>query len=139
MLRRLRQGHGCRQLIEVNEQICQLRPVPEVADSETLEQLKKNCSGSMPGDRAGSKRVGPAAVAGRQNAPFLRLNGSPYLEPHHTDRLSDGGPDDLRTVAGVCPNCHRRIHHGKDGDEVNKALKSYLSSLESELEPGHTE
>jgi hypothetical protein len=31
----------CRQLVEVNEQICQLRPVPEVDDSEALEQLKK--------------------------------------------------------------------------------------------------
>lgn len=31
----------CRQLVEVNEQICQLRPVPELADNEALEQLKK--------------------------------------------------------------------------------------------------
>ena len=31
----------CRQLVEVNEQICQLRPVPEVADVGALEQLKK--------------------------------------------------------------------------------------------------
>ena len=31
----------CRQLVEVNEQICQLRPVPEVADTEVLESLKK--------------------------------------------------------------------------------------------------
>src|SRR5262249_46355796 len=26
-------------------------------------------------------------------APFLRLDGTPYLEPHHLRRLSDGGPD----------------------------------------------
>ena len=31
----------CRQLVEVNEQICQLRPVREVADVGALEQLKK--------------------------------------------------------------------------------------------------
>jgi len=31
----------CRQLVEVNEQICELRPGPEVADAEALELLKK--------------------------------------------------------------------------------------------------
>jgi hypothetical protein len=31
----------CRQLVEVNEQICQLRPVPEVEEGEALEPLKK--------------------------------------------------------------------------------------------------
>ena len=40
-------------------------------------------------------------------APFLRTDGTPYLEPHHTRRVSDGGPDDPRWVAAVCPNCHR--------------------------------
>jgi len=48
----------CRQLVEVNEQICELRPGPEVADAEALELLKKNSRGAMPGDRAGTKRVG---------------------------------------------------------------------------------
>jgi hypothetical protein len=55
----------CGELVEVNEQICQQRPVPAVAEGEALEQLKKNCSGFMPGDRAGSKWVGGAAAAGR--------------------------------------------------------------------------
>jgi 5-methylcytosine-specific restriction protein A len=27
------------------------------------------------------------------SAPFLRRDGTPYLEPHHLRRLSDGGPD----------------------------------------------
>ena len=45
-------------------------------------------------------------------APFVRSNGSPYLEPHHIRRVSDGGPDDPRWVAAVCPNCHREAHFG---------------------------
>lgn len=31
----------CRELVEVNEQICQLRPVAEIQDAKELEQLKK--------------------------------------------------------------------------------------------------
>jgi 5-methylcytosine-specific restriction enzyme A len=31
-----------------------------------------------------------------QPAPFRRQDGTPYLEPHHTRRLSDGGPDHPR-------------------------------------------
>lgn len=48
----------------------------------------------------------------RKDAPFLRSNGSPYLEPHHIRRLSDGGPDDPRFVIALCPNCHREAHFG---------------------------
>ncbi len=31
----------CRDLVEVNDQICQLRPVPGIEDENELEQLKK--------------------------------------------------------------------------------------------------
>jgi predicted HNH restriction endonuclease len=34
-------------------------------------------------------------------------------------------------VAGLCPNCHRRIHHGKDGAEQNVKLQARLFDLES--------
>jgi 5-methylcytosine-specific restriction enzyme A len=37
----------------------------------------------------------------KQTAPFTRLNGSPYLEPHHIRRLSDGGPDHPAHVAAL--------------------------------------
>jgi 5-methylcytosine-specific restriction enzyme A len=40
-------------------------------------------------------------------APFSRPDGTPYLEPHHTRRLSDGGPGLPRWVGAICPNCHR--------------------------------
>ncbi|WP_244472365.1 HNH endonuclease [Methylobacterium sp. Leaf108] len=55
-------------------------------------------------------------------APFVTAQGEPYLEPHHTRRLSDGGPDDPRFVGGVCPDCHREIHHGVHGQAKNEAL-----------------
>lgn len=55
-------------------------------------------------------------------APFITAQGDPYLEPHHTRRLSDGGPDDPRFVGAVCPGCHREIHHGRHGQAKNQAL-----------------
>lgn len=54
----------------------------------------------------------------------------PYLEPHHTERLSDGGPDLPEHVIGLCPSCHRRVHYGVDGDEYNRQLKRTLKRLE---------
>jgi 5-methylcytosine-specific restriction enzyme A len=65
-------------------------------------------------------------------APFTRADGSPYLEPHHVRRLSDGGPDHPRFVGGICPTCHRRIHHGADRAAVNEALMAYLEQAEAE-------
>ncbi len=67
-------------------------------------------------------------------APFLRADETPYLEPHHTRRLSDGGPDDPRWVAGICPNCHRCIHHGKNGAAQNVKLQGHLAELESRVD-----
>jgi 5-methylcytosine-specific restriction protein A len=65
-------------------------------------------------------------------APFLRVDGTAYLEPHHTRRVSDGGPDHPRWVGAVCPNCHREVHHGRDGPELNRRLEAYLARIEPE-------
>lgn len=64
------------------------------------------------------------------SAPFLRKDGTPYLEPHHLTRLSDGGLDHPRNVGAVCPNCHREIHHGQDGEQKNELLKTIVHRLE---------
>ena len=67
-----------------------------------------------------------------QNAPFRRVDGTTYLEPHHTRRVSDDGPDDPCSVGAVCPNCHREIHSGEHGSSKNEELKSRLLELENE-------
>ena len=64
-------------------------------------------------------------------APFLRDDGAPYLEPHHTLRLSDGGPDHPRHVIALCPNCHRRAHSSADRVPFNASLIAWLSERES--------
>lgn len=63
-------------------------------------------------------------------APFLKPDGSPYLEPHHTNRVSDGGLDHPQFVAAICPNCHREIHSGADGAEKNRVLAQKIRSYE---------
>ncbi|MDY7576882.1 HNH endonuclease [Herbaspirillum sp. RTI4] len=66
-------------------------------------------------------------------APFIRSNGTPYLEPHHTTRISDGGPDHPRYVGAICPACHREIHYGMDGAAKNLVLQKHVLKLEAML------
>jgi 5-methylcytosine-specific restriction protein A len=64
-------------------------------------------------------------------APFIKKDGTPYLEPHHVNRLSDGGLDHPRYVGAVCPSCHREIHSGVHGALLNERLKQRLEATES--------
>ena len=75
-------------------------------------------------------RAGGICESCKEPAPFKRKDGSPYLEPHHIDRLSDGGPDHPSAIGAICPACHREIHHGEFGGEKNELLRQYVSSLE---------
>lgn len=53
-----------------------------------------------------------------QKAPFLTLNGDPYLETHHIVWLSKGGNDSLENMVALCPNCHRKMHQVNDEKDV---------------------
>lgn len=49
----------------------------------------------------------------RQDAPFIRKSdGTPYLEVHHVDPLSNGGSDITNNALALCPNCHAKAHYG---------------------------
>ncbi|PIK71057.1 hypothetical protein CS379_21425 [Methylobacterium frigidaeris] len=49
----------------------------------------------------------------RLPAPFTRrTNGEPYLEVHHKVPLAENGDDTVENAQALCPNCHRRAHHG---------------------------
>jgi len=46
-------------------------------------------------------------------APFNRsTDGTPYLEVHHKIPLANGGEDTIENAIALCPNCHRKAHHG---------------------------
>jgi 5-methylcytosine-specific restriction protein A len=70
----------------------------------------------------------------RTTAPFVRKDGSPYLEPHHIRRVSDGGPDDPAFVIALCPNCHRRVHAGRDGSSYNATLFAAMTTIEPKFD-----
>lgn len=68
-------------------------------------------------------------------APFVRADNTPYLEPHHIRRLSDGGPDHPAYVAAICPNCHREIHAGRNGASRNSELRERITRVEADHDP----
>lgn len=65
------------------------------------------------------------------SAPFVTGAGDPYLEVHHVHQVSDEGADSPNSVLAICPTCHKRIHHGHDGDRYNKEL---IDKLQTEIE-----
>jgi 5-methylcytosine-specific restriction protein A len=68
-----------------------------------------------------------------QPAPFRTPEGEPFLEVHHIQRLSDGGPDHPERVAAICPNCHRRAHYADDAREFNEKLARKIQEKEKRL------
>jgi 5-methylcytosine-specific restriction enzyme A len=75
-------------------------------------------------------RAGGRCEECEERAPFKDRRGQPYIEPHHTRRISDGGPDHPRWVIALCPECHARVHFGLDGETYNEDLKAKLGRLE---------
>lgn len=68
------------------------------------------------------------------DAPFLRKDGSPYLENHHIHKISENGRDDPAHVAAICPTCHRLIHHGKNGAATDDSLLEKILKKELALQ-----
>ena len=48
----------------------------------------------------------------KRDAPFLKEDGTPFLEVHHIEWLSRGGDDSVENAIALCPNCHRQAHYG---------------------------
>ncbi|WP_332898746.1 HNH endonuclease [Haladaptatus sp. CMSO5] len=73
--------------------------------------------------KAYARRIADGICQGcGESAPFTDKNGNPFLEVHHLFRRTDGGPDHPHNVIAICPNCHRRVHYGEDGEEFNQRL-----------------
>jgi 5-methylcytosine-specific restriction protein A len=116
--------------------------IDEDINKLSKEELYKNAKESVSGEHEKTKRASSRTTYQRSEivkeyalriadgvcqgcgneAPFLDENGDPFLEVHHLHRRSDGGADHPDNVIALCPNCHRRVHHGRDGDEFNRSL-----------------
>lgn len=63
-------------------------------------------------------------------APFVRDDGSPFLEVHHVQRLADGGEDTTNNAVAICPNCHRELHYGANKKALAKKLQEKIARLQ---------
>lgn len=63
-------------------------------------------------------------------APFEDDDGRAFLEVHHVEFLADGGPDIVENAVAICPNCHRRLHHGRDRLEFKEMVLNKVNRLE---------
>lgn len=66
-------------------------------------------------------------------APFLGMDGLPYLEVHHVVLLSAFGSDRISNACALCPNCHRRCHYSLDRDEFKLGLYERIERLVLEV------
>lgn len=62
-------------------------------------------------------------VDGCTSPRFMTDLGEHFVEVHHLEPLSEGGPDTLENTVCLCPTHHRLIHHGKDRSELKKKLE----------------
>ena len=117
------------------QEIRQRYPNTDLFNSREDSETSKENAKALALARSGATRT---AVLDRANgscegcgnpAPFLSADGTPYLEPHHVRRKTDGGPDDPSWVIALCPNCHRRAHKSMDNEAFNAGLKGKLAIL----------
>ena len=55
----------------------------------------------------------------RKKGPFQdQVLDLPFLEAHHVKWLSEGGRDSIDNTVALCPNCHRKMHHVADEDDI---------------------
>lgn len=112
--------------------IAACRPVGAISDPKETVRLAYQRSAQV-------KRYVLARAQGHcelceEPAPFNRKSdGTPYLEPHHVNRVSDGGLDHPKYVGAICPTCHRLIHFGVNGRNRNEELKARIEAKEAAL------
>lgn len=98
------------------------------ATTTTMEATKYSRSEAV--KRYVKARANGICEGCEEPAPFENSDGEPYLHAHHIFELSGGGKDTPKTVIALCPNCHFRVHHGKNGDEYNQELIEKLADIE---------
>ena len=55
----------------------------------------------------------------KKKGPFQdQVLDLPFLEAHHVKWLSEGGRDSIDNTVALCPNCHRKMHHVADEDDI---------------------
>lgn len=114
------------------------RQKAEAMNIEKLKTLAKSHSSQRPGTRkvvnseivrnpyvaeyAKRRANGICQLCGNP-APFKDRKGTPYLESHHIEWLSEGGADSIENTVALCPNCHRKMHIINNSYDKQKLLR----------------
>lgn len=77
-------------------------------------------------------------IDARHQTFISNVKGKPYVEAHHLIPFGNQGSypfsiDVTANIIALCPNCHRRLHHGKIEDKISD-IKSLLSKRKDRLE-----
>jgi hypothetical protein len=70
---------------------------------------------------------GHCEVPNCMNHHFETDAGENFVEIHHIQPLSEGGPDRIENTVALCPNHHRHIHHGKGRHDLVETLRNLRS------------
>lgn len=122
-----------------------VRALKKLTDAELLQQLPDGHLPAARVPRTSFERVRcPRVVevvlrraAGCCERPgctaelFETDDGSPFLEVHHLDLLADDGPDHPENAGALCPSCHRRLHSGRDREELLPPLRAYVAAAQA--------
>lgn len=75
------------------------------------------------------RAAGKCEMPGCPHQLFTRDDDKPFLEVHHITPLAEGGDDALINAAGLCPMCHRELHHGKLRQQKRQKLEAHVISV----------
>ena len=123
---------GIPKLGEVNENLDSPSPTYEdqfsIPDSEKRETTGRVFVRSPEARHTVLKRAkGYCEFCGEPG--FKTVTNGVYLETHHVIPLSQNGPDTVWNLVALCPNDHRRAHHGDDRVEIRNQLIEKLLAL----------
>ena len=100
------------------------KPSKRITSSETYERDEKVVKYAL-------FRANGVCELCDKPAPFVKKDGSPFLEVHHIEYLSNGGNDSIENVSAICPNCHRKMHAlelKKDIEKLKEKAKIKLKA-----------
>lgn len=103
---------------------------PETRNVNTVQYVRNESVAEL------AKRIakGVCQLCGEITS-FNDKDGSPYLETHHIDWLSEGGSDTIENTAALCPNCHAKMHV-VDDKEDREYLKNLIKHIISNIDIG---
>jgi 5-methylcytosine-specific restriction protein A len=59
---------------------------------------------------------------------FLMSSGAAYVETHHIVALGEQGTDNELNIIALCPNDHRRAHHGTNAVSMRKEFQRIVAA-----------